>query len=185
MYLAGNGTNKDCHEASRWFQKAAEQNYLDAQVHLARFYFFGDGTCSRNYDEAAKWAAKAATAGNTWAHNTMGFLYEHGFGVQKNETEAAEWFRKAAEKGDGKAQANLGAMYASGNGVARDLVQAYRWLKLSADQGESAGAVPLGEIKKGMTQLQIQKAEQLAQETREEIKRHPAVMPLPSAKEIR
>jgi TPR repeat protein len=31
------------------------------------------------------------------AQHNIGFLYETGFGVPKNETEAAKWFRMAAE----------------------------------------------------------------------------------------
>src|SRR4029077_16451113 len=123
MCLSGTGTKKDCREAARWFQKAAEQDYVEAELHLGRLFFLGEDGCERNYAKSAKWLEKAAAAGKPWAQNTLGFLFERGFGVKQDEKQAERWFRTAADQGDAKAQANMERLYASRH----DLVQAYVW----------------------------------------------------------
>jgi TPR repeat protein len=52
------------------------------------------------YAEAAPWYRKAANMGHMTSQNNLGFLYERGLGVQKNEHEAVRWYRLAARKGN-------------------------------------------------------------------------------------
>ena len=42
------------------------------------------------------------------AMNLIGYMYNHGLGVQKNTKDAYKWYRKAAEAGSATAQFNLG-----------------------------------------------------------------------------
>ena len=51
---------------------------------------------------------------------TLGFCYEHGYGVHKELVQAVYWYRQAAEKGHPGAQNNLGLRYLSGEGVEVD-----------------------------------------------------------------
>lgn len=166
MLLQGIGTKRDCHQAIHWFERAANQGDVDAEVYLAQIYFFGEAECAKDYAGAAKWASKAAAAGKPVAQNMLGFLYEHGFGIEKDPAKAIEWYLKAANQGDLKAQANLGAIYASGEGVPRDLVQAYVWLTLGAPKGDPLQSFPLTQLKQGMTPAQIQEGERLVREFR-------------------
>ena len=48
---------------------------------------------------AAAWHSKAADAGNAAAMNRLGFMYQNGKGVAKDEAEAVLWYRKAGDAG--------------------------------------------------------------------------------------
>ena len=55
-----------------------------------------------------------AQQGDPHAQYVLGFMYDWGQGVPKDDAEAVRWFRLAAEQGNVKAHAYLGAMYAQG-----------------------------------------------------------------------
>jgi len=54
-----------------------------------------------------KWYRKAAEQDNAVAQYHLGFCYEHGRGVAKDEVEAVNWYRKAAARGSTAALNNL------------------------------------------------------------------------------
>ena len=55
----GSGVKKDYKEALKWFTKAAEQNYADAQSNVGGMYYKGQAV-KQDYEEALKWYMKAA-----------------------------------------------------------------------------------------------------------------------------
>ena len=57
-------------EAVKWFQKAAEQGYAEAQNNLGVCYMNGIGV-SKNNDEAVKWFRQAARQGHAYARKTL------------------------------------------------------------------------------------------------------------------
>jgi TPR repeat protein len=164
MYLEGRGVVKDAGEAAKWFRKAAEQDFLNAEIHLGKLYYFGDTDLPKNYQEAAKWLAKAVAHGSVWAQNTLGLMHQEGLGVKQDLKKAVNLYQKAAQRGDAKAQSNLGFMYYEGFGVERDLVSAYKWLTLSGNQGEITAVKMRLEVEDRMRPDQITKAQRLADE---------------------
>ena len=54
-----------------------------------------------------KWYRKAAEQGNAVGQARLGWMYENGSGVGKNEVEAVKWYRKAAAQGDPNAKDTL------------------------------------------------------------------------------
>ena len=50
------------------------------------------------------------------AYNFIGWCYEKGKFLAKNDTEAFKWYGKSAEMGDADGQSNLGRCYANGRG---------------------------------------------------------------------
>lgn len=117
-----------------------------------------------DYSQALTILRPAAERGEPWAQLRMGFLYEKGFGVEKDTREAVDWYRKAARQtgtggwAEGKmigalgrpgyfnqnsdallAQYWIGHIYFRGDGVTRDLVEAYFWIRNVSDktQGKS------------------------------------------------
>jgi TPR repeat protein len=46
-----------------------------------------------------EWYQKAAEQGNAVAQFNIGYLYEYGLGVQKDQSKAMEWYKKAADGG--------------------------------------------------------------------------------------
>ena len=55
------------------------------------------------HGDAVPWYLKAANMGHMTAQNNLGFMYEKGLGVQKNDREAIRWYRLAARKGNSHA----------------------------------------------------------------------------------
>ena len=62
----------------------------------------------------------------------LGYLYDSGQGVLRDDAQAAHWWRKSAEQGDLQAQCGLGLLYHDGSGVPQDYAEAYFWYDLAA-----------------------------------------------------
>ena len=61
-YKEGRGVAQNYKEAVKWFQKAAEQGNVDAQVSLGARHAFGEGT-PKNFIRAHMWFVIAASQG--------------------------------------------------------------------------------------------------------------------------
>ena len=57
-------------------------------------YYYGKEV-SRDYRKAMEYYQKAADAGHVDAMKSIGYLYQNGFGVEKNMQTAMEWYNKA------------------------------------------------------------------------------------------
>lgn len=90
--------NNNYFEAVKWFRKAAENGYDDAQNRLGCRYDNGQGV-EKNKAEAFKWFMKAAQQGHMKAQANVGKCYHKGSGVQANDTKAKEWLEKSSEQG--------------------------------------------------------------------------------------
>ena len=64
---------------------AAIAGYAPAQYHLALFYQAGEGTIA-SYEEAVRWAKRAARQGESKAMLLLANFYRFGAGVEKNLT---------------------------------------------------------------------------------------------------
>ena len=69
------------------------------------------------------------------SHNHLGWVYQNGYGVEKNYSVAFDCYKRAADQNDAKAQNNLGFMYENGLGVAKNAALAMKWYMKSANQG--------------------------------------------------
>jgi hypothetical protein len=65
-YAHGDGVAKDEAEGVRWYRKAAEQGYAEAQSNLGGAYATGKGV-SKDEAEGVKWYRKAAEQGHAHA----------------------------------------------------------------------------------------------------------------------
>jgi TPR repeat protein len=97
-----------------------------------------------DYATALRLLRPLADRGDVRAQSTLGLMYHHGRGVQKDNLEAIRWFRPAAEQGDAQAQLHLGIMYAEGQGMPQDYAEAAKWYRLAADQGYAQALYNLG-----------------------------------------
>ena len=77
MYDVGQGVPQDDAEAAKWYRKAAEQDYVDAQISIGFRYEEGQGV-AQDYAEAMKWYRKAAERGVAFAQYNLGFMYDEG-----------------------------------------------------------------------------------------------------------
>ena len=141
MYFLGVGVPQDVVEAVKWYQKAAEQGHVVAQVMVALQH-----ETMRDHAEAAKWYRKAADQGNADAQYSLGVLYDRGQGVPQDDAEAVRLYHLAAEQGLADAQLNLGVMYSLGQGAAQDDAEALKWFRKAGEQGHAEAQNVLGWI---------------------------------------
>ena len=163
---------KDYAEAFRWYLKAAEMGFGEAQYNVCRMAAEGVGTPA-DYQEAIKWCSKLADSGDEWGQFGMGRIYENGTGVEPNLAKAAEWYGKSAEQGNPAAELSLGAMYSDGRGVERDLVKAYMWLAVAGSGKHPDAQGALETLTNNMNKRQISAAQALALKWMQEHPRDP------------
>ncbi len=134
---------KNYTEAVKWYRKAAEQGYADAQCNLGYCYKQGNGV-TKDYAEAVKWFRKAAEQGDAVAQLNLGNCYYNGNGVTQDYAEAVKWYRRAAEQDYASAQYNLGYCYEFANGVTKSITEAVKWYRKAAEQGHANAQLNLG-----------------------------------------
>ncbi|MFP5206876.1 MAG: tetratricopeptide repeat protein [Acidobacteriota bacterium] len=87
----------DWTQAVAWYRKAAGQNNLAGEIHLAELYRDGGGKAfPRDMTQAAAWYRKAAEQGDIAAQGALGMLYSLGQGVPQDDAEAYFWLDLAA-----------------------------------------------------------------------------------------
>ncbi len=91
---------------------------------------------------AFKLFLRAAELGHGWSYNSIGYFFDHGIGVRKDEERALEWYKKAARHGDVCAYANIGLSYR--NAGNRQLAK--KWLERARKAGDGSAAVDLAKL---------------------------------------
>jgi TPR repeat protein len=91
---------QDQGEAARWYRKAADQGFANAQHNLGYSYVLGRGV-PQDYAEAVRWYRKAAAQGLAHAQFNLGRMYDHGQGVPQDFVEAHMWLNLAASRASG------------------------------------------------------------------------------------
>ena len=148
-FMSDNEAEEDDLEAAFWFEKAIEKGSVKAITDLGGMYRTGKGV-TQDYEKAIELYKQAADAGEDYAMNHLGRIYENGdCGQEKNLEEALKWYKLAAEKNHDGAQESvervlqsiydLAGNYKDGkNGVEKNEEEAVRYYKLVAED-ESAG----------------------------------------------
>ncbi|MCF7785852.1 MAG: sel1 repeat family protein [Prosthecobacter sp.] len=113
--------------ASQEMPKEA-QNMQWAQYNLGLLYAS---------DKAFQVILKAGENGSAYEQGVLGYMYETGQGVPKDESMAIKWYSKAAELGDPGAQTNLGLMYATGRGTPVKKLLAYTWFVMALSNNKN------------------------------------------------
>lgn len=104
---------------------------------------------SRHYAEAFKWFELAAKQGLSKAQLSVGYAYDKGLGVEKDQVQAVHWYALAAAQGNPQAEFNLGMCYHLGEGVgsdnaAQNRTDAIKWFSLPLSHGDDGAANGLG-----------------------------------------
>lgn len=97
-----------------------------------------------DYAGAAACYRRAAQQGHAGAQNSLGWMYQRGQGVSRDDGAAAEWYLRAAQQGHAGAQYALGWLYQHGRGVSRDDGAAAEWYRRAAQQGHAGAQNSLG-----------------------------------------
>lgn len=93
---------------------------------------------AKDYGRAIALLKSYAEDGNCTAQFVMGYTYQYGLSVEKNDTLSISWLRKSAEQ---KQTAAMGPLAAALFGAANDdrdtMIEAYMWAMLAAEYVES------------------------------------------------
>lgn len=149
FYNNGKGVKQSNTEALKWYRKAADQDYTDAQYNIGAMYYNGDYSFPKNDVEAYLWFSKAAAHGDKGAIEMLkrermvdvGKTYsgaengdaksQYELGVKyyrmKDYKEAVKWFQMAADKGNAEAMNKLGECYHNGYGVEKKDEEGTKW----------------------------------------------------------
>ena len=111
----------------------------------------------------AEWVP-LAEQGNSNAQYKLGVMHRHGTGVSLDSFEAVTWYLAAARQGHARAQSNLGFMYRTGRGVTQSNLHAYMWYQVANLHGYENARKWLHNIKKKMTEIEIEEADAIAAE---------------------
>jgi eukaryotic-like serine/threonine-protein kinase len=90
----------------------------------------------QNYARAFELARSLAQGADREAQFTLGWLFEKGLGVPRDDKQAVLTYQQAAQQGQVNAQLRLGAMYETGRGVERSDEQAFYWYRKAGEQGD-------------------------------------------------
>lgn len=97
--------------ALKWYAKAADQGFAEAELALSHWYLTGtpatalDSTqplepiLRPSASEAFAWAQRAADHGLPKAQYTLGYYYEEGIGCVNDFATALMWYRRSASEG--------------------------------------------------------------------------------------
>ncbi|NQX42438.1 TPR repeat [Pedobacter steynii] len=146
-YEYGIGVEANNSEAFKYYEMAANNNYVVAMYHTGRCYLNGLGV-KENHEEAFRWFNEAAQSDNTSAQYYAGSLLLNGKGVTMNKEQGIEWLNKAAAEEHATAQFDLGNCYLMGDGVEESEDTAMYWFEKAADNGHER-AMKLTGRKKG------------------------------------
>lgn len=102
------GCQVDPSSSIKWYSRAAEQGFPDAELALSSWYLSGShGVLQANDVEAYQWARKAADRGHAKAEFQVGNFFEIGIGVLADVNEAMRWYAQAAAQGNKRAGQRL------------------------------------------------------------------------------
>lgn len=118
--------------AFAWFQKAAEQNHVEANLRLGECYRDGIGT-EQSDEMALNCFRLAAEQGWVEAQYDLARCYFEGKGIQQNPVLGMQWCEKAAENGFAEAQYLLACCHFNGEYVQQSNDLALNWLKKAAE----------------------------------------------------
>ena len=99
---SGNAVKQDYIEAAKWYQLAAEQGVVDAQLRLGIMYQMGQGV-RQNYNESGKWFRNAAEQGDADAQLLLGVANWSGRGLAQDPVRAYMWVNIAVANGSHEA----------------------------------------------------------------------------------
>lgn len=101
---------------------------------------------AKKYEEAFPVFLESATLGDEYSINFVGYMYEKGFGVKKNDSEAFKWYMTGAKKGSAASFSYVGDCYYKGVGVKKDIKLAIEWFEKGDLKNDAYSSYRLGYI---------------------------------------
>lgn len=132
-----------------WAEKAAEQDYVPAQLFLSYVYLGRGPGDVKNFEDHARslyWLEKAVAQNDNDARLALAYCYLGGDGgVEKDVAKGLELFLQAAENNP-EYYALLAFMYYRGEDVPQDYSKAAQYYLLAAENGDKWTLIKLSEM---------------------------------------
>lgn len=143
--LVLNGVWKMNEDPIELLQQSAEQQYVPAQLALAKIYQEGQKV-PRNDHKAFEWYLAAAKQGDPQAYCQIGLCFIHGqLSQPKNRDLGAEYLKQSADLEYMPAQYTLASLYLEGIPVLENRKQAMDYLMQAANAGWTDAQLKLAE----------------------------------------
>ena len=124
--------------AMEWYQKAADNGYVEAMGRLGACYKRDRMFNSKDLTEAVRWLQQAADLGDAEAMRQLGICYENGEEVAKDLSRALGLYQRAIARNNAKAMLKLASWYEQCEaGLPQDLSKAVELLQQAVDLGDS------------------------------------------------
>ncbi len=101
---------------------------------------------AQNYDAALMNYKRAFELGSARALFTLGTIYDHGDGMERDPVRARFYYEIAAQKKFAPAIVSLGVLYETGVGVPQDPARAYELYRRAASFGDARAINKMGEL---------------------------------------
>ena len=106
---------------------------------------------SQEFDKAIPLIKQAAELGNAEAQYNLGYCYQAGIGVVKDQSKAIEWYSESANQGFNDGLYQMMMAYSNGNGVEQDAQKAFSYALKCAQNGDGTCMFNvIGSYKEGM-----------------------------------
>ncbi|MDR2750731.1 MAG: hypothetical protein LBC41_08735 [Clostridiales bacterium] len=138
-----------------YYKKSADLGNGNANLDIGKIYEFGTGVskdiqkASEYYSKARTYYQKAYKNGTASGYDLYryGYMYESGYGAQKNLAMAAQIYEAGVKKGENGCMVNLASFYESGSGgLAVDYSKAFALYTESAKSNYKEGYYGLGNL---------------------------------------
>jgi len=147
MYEKGEDLPKSPELAAAWYRKAADRGYAEATISLAALYLNVS-----DYSRARPWCEAAAKEKLPGGYYCLGYLYQHGSGVDADPKEAFRWYEQGARAGNAASMQAVARMHENGEGTKPDRAQAFVWFLLAARRGNQDALAEANKIRSSMTE---------------------------------
>ncbi|MBO5822038.1 MAG: SEL1-like repeat protein, partial [Lentisphaeria bacterium] len=140
MYAVAEYTRfRNMSEAVEWYEAAAENDHIEAQLKLGRIYLNGFGTPEQAFNMFN--IALENDEDNTQAQYEVAYCKLFGIGTSKDAKLAFELFKNIDEDGENgffrdSSQAYLAHCYLNGEGVAQDVAKALEYIRRGLEKND-------------------------------------------------
>lgn len=147
-YENGDGIEKNLEKAYKIYSELANNyNDFESKLNIACMYYFGNDYIKQNFNMAFEKFNEIKSQdidGDILYY--LGYMYENGYGTEKNEELAFEYYKKSAEKGFTFAEYALGQAFLQGIGVKANDAEAIYWLSKAVEKGDYMSQYVLGSL---------------------------------------
>lgn len=138
IYSQGLGVDVDMDKAIKFYQRAADENFVLSYEHLGNLYLLEEND-PKKISEALLLFQRAANEDIPTAQYKLGYMYAEGLGVKQDYETARFWYQRAANHNLLEAHIALGLIYENGLSIDKDNALAYNHYRIAAEAGSITG----------------------------------------------